>query len=129
MVSVIILVSILAVIIYPRFLDSQKEARIKTLEAFKGALIASDSIVMQKAMAAGVEHSQVDTLIPGTDIYVRQGMMTHTAENVERAMNIDGYKLITWMTVPVPMLLVVHENNYYLNEQNRPLFKRKCLLI
>ncbi|MGR5151438.1 type II secretion system protein [Photobacterium swingsii] len=125
LVVVIVILGILAVTAAPRFLNAQRDARIAALNGFKGAFYAADSIVMSKAMTAGIESVMYDTEIPHTDIYVRQGVMTLSAKNIAAAMETDGFILTDRGTTDMPSVIVTFDNN----EINNGLPRERCALI
>ncbi|MBC7004356.1 prepilin-type N-terminal cleavage/methylation domain-containing protein [Photobacterium sp. BZF1] len=93
MVVAIVLLGIIAVTAAPRILSTPRDARIATLDGFIGGFEAANSIVISKAMTAGVEHSITPTLIPGTNITVVQNQMDLDVSNVAESMNVDGFNL------------------------------------
>ncbi|KMV31074.1 hypothetical protein AB733_08800 [Photobacterium swingsii] len=125
LVVVIVILGILAVTAAPRFLNAQRDARIATLNGFKGAFYAADGIVMSKAMTAGIESAMYDTEIPNTGIYVRQGVMSLNAKNIAASMNIDGFTIIDHGTTDMPSVYVVLDYNKV--ENGFP--SERCLLL
>jgi|GEM_PF-3090612 len=93
LVAVIAILAITAAIAAPKFLSISREARIATLESYVAAFKNADDIVMAKAKIHNLEGSYEQAQIPGTDIFVQQGHMQLQADNVRRAMDVDGIHL------------------------------------
>ncbi|WP_283104081.1 type II secretion system protein [Shewanella gelidimarina] len=93
LVVVIIILGILAVAVAPKFLNISRDARIASLDGFVGAVKSANSIVMSKAVLAGVASAKVETNIPNTDLYVLDGNMSIKPEHIEAAMNVDGFMI------------------------------------
>jgi MSHA pilin protein MshA len=93
LVVVIIILGILAVAAAPKFLNISSDARIASLDGFVGAVKSANSIVMSKAVLAGVASAKVETNIPNTDLYVLDGSMSIKPEHIKAAMNVDGFMI------------------------------------
>nr|VVV04004.1 hypothetical protein AW0309160_01387 [Aliivibrio wodanis] len=61
---------------------------------------------MSKAAITGVDDSDGDVLLPGTDVYVNRGYISLKADNVKNAMNTTGYSMENFMGNNIPVLMV-----------------------
>ena len=95
MIIVIVVLGIIAVTAAPRFLNVSSNSRIAALDGFVGAFRAADEMVRAKAMMHGMEYTLDRTQIPGTDLYVILGHMNLDKEDVEKAMDVSGYNLLS----------------------------------
>ena len=117
MVSVIIILGILSVTAAPRFLNLNSEAKIATLDGFIGSFNATNEIVMGKATIEGLEKEKLAKL-PDQDIWIRWGAIALDSDNVENAMDTDGYQLLSYGTTESPTLIVYTGKERTLRELN-----------
>lgn len=90
MVVVIVLLSILAVTVAPRFLDTSRDARIATLDGFSASFEVANELVHTKAIMNGLENNNKTEKLPGTNISINNGYMLLQQESIDEAMDISG---------------------------------------
>lgn len=106
LVVVMVLLGILLVVAAPKFLNSQSDARIAALDGFIAQFHTADTIAVSKAAITGVDDSDGDVLLPGTDVYVNRGYISLKADNVKNAMNTTGYSMENFMGNNIPLLMI-----------------------
>lgn len=85
LVVVIVILGILAVVAYPKFMNIQGDARISTLKAAKVTIENANSIVYGKAEIFGKENGQSAV----NDIETFNGNIVMRKENLIKAVNSD----------------------------------------
>ena len=90
LIVVIVILGIVSAVAAPYFLNVQSNARVATLNGFIGSFNAADSLVMEKAMIAGVDNKPGEVTIPHTDIKLQDGYLSIAPENINNVMNVDG---------------------------------------
>lgn len=94
LIIVIVILGILAVTVAPRFLNLQDDARDATLEAIKGSLETSVSVVNGKAIIAGAVGTTVTPATVnvgnGTTVSVVNGYPEATVANMNALLEFDA---------------------------------------
>ncbi|GIC75283.1 type II secretion system protein [Moritella sp. F3] len=93
LVIVIIVLGILSATAIPKFINIHSDARKAALDGFIGGFTSTNSIVMSKAAILGVENSVKPQKLDGTDIYIEDGSIMLTVDNIKSAMNISGFNI------------------------------------
>ena len=126
MIIVIVVLGIIAVTAAPRFLNVSSDSRIAALDGFVGAFRAADEMVRSKAIMHGMEYTLERTQLPGTDLYVIFGHMNLKKEDVEKAMDVSGYSLLS---VTDNSLFVSLRDDIKSSEDLSKLSKHGCYLF
>lgn len=100
MVVVIVILGILSVTAYPKFMSLQSDSRKATLQAMKGAINSANGMVYGKATLAGVEN-QKEARLPlyagdTKPLSVKYGYPAWSSDSMKRLVTLDDDEWTTY---------------------------------